>query len=331
MLIGTACLSGSGPAETRHHLALFTKYGKLRSWFAARSDGDGAWEGCFPGGLFGGINGGDRIRVRAAGTEKTVKVPKLVLRIDRVADTISGRVAPGQAVTLLIVPGGFGIGGRDDPIIANAAGDGEGRYTARVRKQRDLRGADTVLAVTPPPCLEGVCELPPGTDSFQLLAGVPFVSIHFGSNELSGWSVNTQPSFKLFSPKGERKGGATTNNLIFGLYFAKMTNRFGNAAYPEARDIVTSDIASDARLVVPASRLQASYRSDTVSGRCMANARYLLTSSDSGLQTRGRTGADGTFTRDFGGKVNLLRGERVTLACAYPTGDLFQRTVATQR
>ncbi|HWH24777.1 MAG TPA: hypothetical protein VNW68_07805, partial [Candidatus Limnocylindria bacterium] len=320
-----ACINGTAGPRASVKVALLTNEGRLRSSFRTRANRFGDWEGCFPSkATFDAINGGDRIRVWSDGTGRTVKVPRLIRQIDRVADTVAGRVDPGASVEITVT---HRISPTRESVTTHVVTAGsDGRYILRLAGKVNLTGMDGIVAQTPfvPDCDPGVvCELPP-TDTFLATAFVPFVEINFGTNRLQGWTVDAQTSFRLRSAAGELKGTADSQPPTQGLYYARLVNAAGNAVYPTAGDTLRSSLAPDARLVVPRSALEASALTDTVSGRCMARARYELFYS--GGSVGGRTADDGSFVRDLSGKVDIRRTSVLTVSCRYATGDRFTRT-----
>lgn len=328
VVIGTPCVEGLAAPHVRVQARLLTRAGKARGNLRAKSDADGNWSGCFvlSGGLgLDGVNGSDRIRLRSGnGATRLVKVPRLVVSIKRVRDVITGRFQPGGTVDVSVLhQPGFAPAKQTN--YQRTAND-RGHFKLNLHGKVNLIGGDIVAVNGPyePPCDPGlVCELPP-TDHFAAMAVVPYVMVSFGSNRLAGWAVNTENRFKLRDAAGNLKGASHSNALIFGLYLSQLVDRADRPAYVAAGDVLSSSFADDAHLRVPGSSLVATASTKTVTGRCMANSSYQLTTDL--FVKHGKTSANGAFSRTLSA---LERGEFVTLTCRYPTGDSFVRTART--
>jgi hypothetical protein len=324
VLIGTSCVDGLAAPNVRVQARLLTRAGKTRGNLRAKSDADGNWSGCFVLSGLGldGVNASDLIRLRSAdGAARLVKVPRLVVSIHRVTDVITGRFEAGGTVDIFVLhQAGFGPAKQTN---YQRTANGHRHYKLNLHGKVNLLGGDIVVVNGPyePPCDPGlVCELPP-TDHFAAMAVVPYVMMSFGSNRLTGWAVNTENRFKLRDAAGNLKGASHSNALIFGLYLSQLVDRADRPAYVAAGDVLSSSFADDAHLRVPSSSLVATASTKKVTGRCMANSPYQLTTYL--FVKHGKTNADGAFSRTLSA---LERGESVTLTCRYPTGDSFVRT-----
>ena len=315
--LGTPCVSGTGPASARHVVALLTRQGTFRARFVTRSNTHGEWSGCFPSTLIGGVNGGDKIRMRAGGQERIVAVPNLLPSVDRVDDVIRGRAKPGQTVDFLII---------HSPTLAtseisshSATAGSNRRYTLDLSGEVDLLGNDLVFA-----------SVSTARDNFTALAFVPFVAIEFRSQRLIGATApDTNLRFVLASADAAVKADRGASSIILGLFIAELYDDEGFAVYPEPGDWLSSTLASDATLEIPISELRARAWNDQVAGRCMPNSEYRIDTPNGSVT--GMTSASGAFSRDLSGQINIRRGDNVTVTCRYETGDLFVRTMVVYR
>lgn len=315
VLVGDTCVSGTGGANRSVSAALKTAAGHGRDSFTTTSDADGQWFGCFS--LFlpsTTINGGDILRVTVGGSSRTIVVPRLTPTIDRVANTISGRTAAREQVSVVVTHHPTFSQSRSREFTFDTTADGQGRWSVNTTGTVNLIGADEVTALTFN-----------GSDLFGALTGVPYVLVEHANNALTGI---TNPSvaarFTLRNGDGATKGMGSTGTSPYPDFTAGLFKPNGDAAYPIGGDRLVSNLASDAKLRIPISELRGDGAMDTVSGRCMANAPYLLLTLNRSYT--GRTGADGRFTKSLASRENLRRGDQLRLACMYPTGDIWLRT-----
>lgn len=77
---------------------------------------------------------------------------------------------------------------------------------------------------------------------------------------------------------------------------------------------------------MPASALRGSALTDRVSARCTPDAPYMLI-----VRKRrffGFTDFQGRLARDLSLRVDVRRGDQLSLYCMFPTGDVWQRVNA---
>src|SRR3954454_7639234 len=317
VLVGDTCVSGTGGANRHVSAALKTAAEHRRDSFTTTSDADGQWFGCFS--LFlpsTTINGGDILRVTVGGSSRTIQVPRLMPTIDRVANTISGRTAAHKQVSVLVTHHPSFRRSRDFSFDTTA--DGQGRWSVNTTATVNLIGADEVTAVTFS-----------GNDLFGAQTGVPYVLIEHANNTLTGISnPSVAVSFALRDGHGVAKGMGSSGTTPYPDFTVGLFRANGDAAYPIGGDRVVSDLASDARLQIPISELRGDSAVDAVSGRCMANAPYLLLTLNRSYT--GRTRPDGRFARSVASRENLRRGDQLRLACMYPSGDIWLRTAISK-
>jgi len=313
VLVGDSCVSGTGPANAHVSAVLRTPDGRVRDNFTTMSDDTGAWGSCFSLALPSTfINGNDILKIVVGNKSRTMVVPNVVPAIDRVADTITGTVGANSLVDVEVAHH------RDlkhtRQFSFTAVADSQGAWSVDTTGTVNLLGADQVIAITAV-----------GNDLFGGLVQVPFVQLTNVDNILDG-AANTGAnlSFDLFDGHGHIKASTTTSALAFGQYEVSLYDGNGNAAYPVGGDQLVSNFATDATLTLPVSELRGSASSDTISGRCMANAHYaVLTYNNTYF---GRTDSTGRLSLSVGNKENLHRADPLRLVCQYPTGDLWIRT-----
>ena len=313
ILLGDACVSGTGAADKNVSATLRTPSGEKRDAFTTTSDSSGTWQGCFS--LFlptTTINGGDVLHVTVGGATRTLTVPRLMPSIDRVADTISGRTEPNTQVQVLIT---HHPNFRKSPDFAfSAVSDGQGSWTVDTTGTVNLIGEDEVTVLT---------QI--GADEFGALDVVPYVLVSAVNDVVSGVAnVGAPVSFTLVDRHGVFKGSGDGGDPPYGVFSAGLVDANDDAVYPVGGDTLTSNLAADASLRMPVGRLRGNAATDVVTGRCMANAPYFL-STDTRVYT-GRTHGDGTFTRVLPRKDDIRVGDPLHLACMYPTGDVWVRT-----
>jgi hypothetical protein len=302
--VGSPCIEGVGPADTRHEVTLRAPDGRIRARDRDRSDKVGSWYTCFFGQQFISVNAGDRIEVTAGGLSTSLRVPDVLPRIDRDTDVVKGKGPRGGTVRVM-------VGENTDAARTWTVDVGDnGRWRLDTSDEVDLTGGDIV----------SVIERRRG-DRIRGFGLVPFVVFGPQSNVVQGAGWPGRPVSLELSDDGERRALAAATTL-FGSFIALFENARGRAVYPRTGDVLTSDVAGGVALEVPRWNLAGTGLTDTVKGRCMAEAPYLLQIGDGfpTIERRGRTDADGRFTRRIDA---LKRGQALSLTCFYPGGDQF--------
>jgi hypothetical protein len=277
------------------------------------SNASGQWFGCFSFFLPSStINGGDILRVAVGGSSRTVVIPRLLPTIDRVSNTISGKTAANSEVSVYVTHHPNFRNSRDFSF--ETISDAGGNWSVSTTATFNLIGADEVAAITAI-----------GSDLFGGQALAPYILVEHANEVLLGYAnPGHDISFTLVDGHGARKAHGSTGTNPYGSYTAGLVGTNGDPAYPVGGDVLRSNLASDANLRVPRSYLHGDAAAETVTGRCMANAPFLLlTINDS---YTGRTDARGEFTKSVARKENLRRGDELRLVCMYRSGDEWIRT-----
>ena len=317
VIAGFPCVSGRGPASEDHVISLRTPDGVLRARALDRSDREGRWHTCFAFSGTTSINGGDIVKVRAAGQSRTVVVPDLAPRIDRVGDIVQGAAPAGSVVALRIVHQSSLRDTTDLEVDVTA--DADGSYAVDLTTEVDIIGGDGVLAI-----------VPVGDDLFGAVGVAPFVEVGYANNTIFGFMNNgTDLRLVLRDDDASVKARAAAGPIIFGYFATSLFDADGHAVYPLAGDRLTASFASDARLLIPRTVLRADASEDTVSGSCMPGSRYRVSVDFRPLY--GRTGPDGTFHRDLSGSQDVHVGDDLSLTCLYPSGDRLTRQSSALR
>lgn len=312
VITGSQCVSGTAPRNSEVVATLRTPDGHVRGRSLTESDDQGAWGVCFAG----AINGGDSLRVVAGGRNRTIAIPRVEPQIDRVNNLIEGMAAPNTPVLAQIAH--RKTLKKSALYQLDTISDGSGRYGFDTTAVFNLRGGDAVTVFTQS-----------GNDLFGAIVLAPFIEVLQANNIVVGTANNgTDLVIELRDAHGNLKADVTAGAfpLFFGisLFEVSLYDDDGSAVYPIGGDQLTATLASDAILVLPRSALVGAASTDVVSGRCMADASYAL---NAGIETfYGTTDATGRFTRDVSSRMNLHRGDTLSLTCLYPSGDLWTRT-----
>ena len=305
-----SCVFGVGPAKTPITATLRTPKPKIRARdrFRVKTDSDGYFVGCFdvP------IHGGNSLKFVFAGKEKILQVPRMWPTIDRVEDTVTGRAQPGTDVTIVIDHRKSFKARVQATYVVTA--DSSGHYALDTTADINLRGFDIVTAI--------IFE---GNNQFVANAYVPGMIVGRANSDVTLVANLGDVSVHLANRHGSWKATATAGHITNGIYFATFFDGAGAPAYPLARDVVTSDLATDAHLRMPVGNLTGNARRDMVTGRCPPNARYeldIINLNEASFEAFfGKADGSGNIVRDVGNRMNLKRGDELTLRCLYPTGD----------
>ena len=162
-----------------------------------------------------------------------------------------------------------------------------------------------------------------GADLFGALAVVPGLQVAVVSNDVVGYANDgTRLQISIRDRDGVSRGSVTGGPFLFGGFEVVMFKRNGQPLYPRANDTLRSTLAPDSTMKIPVAKLRGSAASDMVSGRCPPNAPYQLIVR--GRAFDGTADGKGNLTRNVGNKVNLRRGDDLTLYCQFPSGDIWE-------
>ena len=309
--VGFSCVTGSGQKRSEVIATLKSAEGDVRDRVVTRTDKFGFWGACFR--LFSPstyINGGDKLKIKIGDDVRRIDVPLLQPQINRVSDVIQGWSFPHSQVDISVSHH------RDFQHVKTyfftATANAQGRYRIDTTDKFDLLGWDSVEVF-----------VARGADLYGALAVVPAMQVAVISNDITGYvNDGTRLRISIRDPQGGLRGAVTAGPFLFGGFEVVMFKRDGRPLYPRANDTLRATLASDAVMKIPASKLRGSAESDTVSGRCPPNAPYQLIVR--GRVFNGVTDAKGNFKRDVGAKVNVRRGDDLTLYCQFPSGDVWE-------
>jgi hypothetical protein len=284
---------------------------RVRDRVVTHSDRNGLWGVCFS--LFNPstyVNGGDQLRIKVGDHARSIDIPRLEPRIDRVSNVIEGRADPGLEVDVA-VSHRFDLK-RTKDFVFNTHADSSGRYRVDTSGKFDLVGWDSVDILTQQ-----------GRDLFGASAVTPGIQIAVLSNDVLGFVNNGRDlTVQVKDRFGNSRGKVTAGPFAGGAFQIAMYDKQGRALYPRAHDVVTASFASDAHLEIPISQLHGLPNTDKVLGRCPPGASYQLVVR--GKNFFGRADPQGKVTQDLSDKVDLKRGDQLTLYCQYPTGDIWE-------
>ena len=309
--VGFSCVTGSGPKRSEVIATLKSEEGDKRDRVVTRTDKYGFWGACFR--LFSPstyINGGDQLKIKIGENVRKIDVPLLQPQINRVSDVISGVSFPHSQVDISVAHH------RDFQHVKNyffsATADAKGRYKVDTSSKFNLIGWDSVEIF-----------VSRGADLYGALAVVPGMQVSVISNDVVGYvNDGTRLRISIRDKDGGLRGAVTAGPFLFGGFEVVMFKKDGRALYPRANDTLRATFAGDAIMKIPASRLRGSPETDMVSGRCPPNAPYQLIVR--GRAFNGTTDKDGNFKRYIGAKVNVRRGDDLTLYCQFPSGDVWE-------
>jgi len=319
--IGDSCFEGTvRPAGATIYLRLDTPGGQHRAFDKSYAGPDGTYGACFQGGG-GDILGGNVIVAKIGGAVvRRWTVPAVHPKVDRAADVVTGFAKPGTSVDVAV------LAGREDRRSPRNLADmtviasDNGRFTADFAGKLDIRPSDEVMMT-----------LASGRDRVTQQADAFFLSTSRGSPTVGGYAVGSVPfEVRLLGPGGGVRSvaHAFASELAYqwGAVFADAQGQF---VYPRPGDrIVVPDIP-DASLLLPVGALAGDPAADTVTGHCMANARYRLTISAHHpgahfyLQLRGTTDEQGGLRRQIAPAGDLGSGDYLELSCLFPSGDEY--------
>ena len=310
ILIGDNCVSGFGPARQDVVATLRAPNGDVRGRVQSVSDRFGSWDACFerkePATF---LNGGDELRLVIGNRSRSVIIPQLTPKIDRVADTVEGSTRPNTPVDILIAHRSSFHG--TDFLFYRKRADGDGKFKIDTSADFDLIGFDSVTVLSQR-----------GDDFFRATALAPGVEIAHASNFITGSANNGRKVGLLLTDRNRHiKAAVTAGSVQFGLFEASMFKDDGRAAYPASGDWLIGSFARDGAVQMPLSAVAASARTEHVAGRCMPNAPFKLLVRKE--RFFGVTDSNGRLVVDTSRRMDVQRGDQLNLYCMFPTGDVW--------
>jgi len=310
MDINSSCVSGTGPASTAHTISLLSAGGDLlwRDWDT--SDTYGNWYACFDR----PIVPGDKVRAATGSGSRTVTVPNLTARANRVTDVVNGHAPAGAALNIYVYHY-TALGGSSTSFVWGVFANGSGDYSFDFTPLVNAKGGDY-----------GYTRYTSGSDTFEANFDFPYMEVARGSAEVSGaLNYGQSATLTLKSSTNAVRGTALVVGDNGNGFDGAFTTAGGSSVRARMTDKVTGGFASDADITIPDIAVSAVASTDVVSGQCMANASYALyvrKNDYSDSDTRyGTTNASGQFSVDVTSTVNLASRDWLSLTCRYPSGD----------
>jgi hypothetical protein len=320
--IGSSCISGTGPASSTIALTLMDRDNQVIDTETATSDGSGDWNAdqCF----WFDLHATDKIRAAVGPSSRTFQVPDVTVNIARASDVISGK-APATGTFHLYTTLCETYNCTSGPDVnVNVASNGT--YSRDFTALHNLKGNDRAL---------GRWTSPAGDFVDSLTRTVPYMSLVIGDDQVRGQGKPGQTvTATLRTAGGVLIGsGSDTVGIRSPSISLDLRTSSGLPAYPRPGNKVTSNVASDAKLTVPAITLTLT-DADTVAGHCFNNGPvyvYLEHYQPGYEWTEAYTtaGSAGNFSLDMADTSNSsyvpASGERFEVDCQNVKGDIVAR------
>jgi hypothetical protein len=307
--IGDRCVFGTGTASTHLNVLIKNASGGAVLNTGADVDAFGSWSAC-------GVNlvlvPGMTITLHHGTSQRSVIVPNLTIRTDRIGNVVSGRGPAGQTVPLSV--------SRCDPLgcppTAHYVADvnAQGKYSLDLDAtvtQWNLVGGDEVSSEV----------TTAAGDQFLAHAEVPFLELLSRSVALVYVSpYRSTVTVELHSKTGAVRATKTRTATIEYSYRFEF-RRNGAVVNAMPTDRIVASFSSDAVIVWPSLSFSANAGTDNVSGRCLPNAVVQVHPADDSAYT-GPSAGDGSFDVAVG--PAMTAGEHVAIACYRHNGDLLR-------
>jgi hypothetical protein len=298
--IGARCVDGEVQGEPPVTLVLRSPSGeKLATKHGA------ATSGTFHICLDRAVKSRDRLTARTPTDERTITVPRLGARLDRVRDRLTGRgpdLADLEAQVTTCTPGACTVG-LPFPVAV----------TERGTFRRDLDPMD----ITGSDRAEVTLERGSG-DRFIVTAFAPVMEVrHDGPAMVRVLADRLGPvTLTLRSDSGQLRATATRESRHPGAF---LTIRFRNNGTPvtiHGGDRIVGDLADDATMRVPPLAVALDAAADTVTATCFPGQPFMIFAA-SGDFAFGTAGPDGSIAE----QVDQDSGDTVTIDCQDRRGD----------
>jgi hypothetical protein len=344
--LGLDCLLGTlAPQHRPKVITIRNAAGDLKAWTTTASDTraeglvpvDGSNEGfelCLSEEV---LETGDLIEARQPGTSTplpagTFVVPRLTMRSDRVADSVSGKGPKNSQVRVStsVCPG---LEYAYSPTCTNhttalLATSSTGAYSASLASVNP-RGGDAV----------GVEWRDVWFDPTRMVVRnlrFPYVNLWLGRERgaFDGMLNRSQlTTITLRSSGGALLGsGQGLGDSVDARYDGMLRKSSGDRAYPVSGNRLAGDFASDARFRVPSFTLSVDGETDVVEGSCMPGRpvhvwlrRGHPDEPFDFLEVWGTADGAGEFAFEVSGDFNILPFDIVHATCRFGTGDQVTR------
>lgn len=313
--IGRDCVAFDGAPNTSHTLWLLDG-SEVLSRRTATSNVDGEGWVCFDY----TIASGHKVRIRQAGlTARTMTVPNVSIRADRVTDVVSGNAPAGSQVWIYVDVFKTGTYTFSKTIERVVTASGAGAWTSNLASAGGIRGGDHAWAAI---------ETAAG-DSVVADLWVEHMGVYRGGAYAYGY-INRGEVVKvtLRTSAGALRGTSTLTQIYAdGDAKAAFWSASDQLVYVRAGDKVTGSFAGDAALTVPSMKVSGDAAADTVTVSCpgMVGQGVRLyvkpASGSASLERFGVVSAAGTRTWSLGTALDLKLGDYLQATCKTDPGD----------
>lgn len=306
---------GFGPPNTPHTITLYAPGGAIADVAKVNTDGNGQWTVTWDVPVIRD----SKIKAATATASRTLTVPRLTVRANRVTDVVSGRAPSGTALHIT-----FGHYSSLDPTsatyyAASSTADGSGNFSSDFTAQANMVGRDYVI----------VSFSNSAGDTFTNGIPVPYMSVRRTSSNVTGaLNIGTTATIELRTSANGLRGTASGNwGQLSDIFYSSFVNTDGDLVAVRSTNKVIGSFATDATVTIPSSTLTADASSNQATGSCMANVPFSLfvRRADYSAQTTayGVTNGSGTFAISLGG-YDVQLADKPLLSCRYPSGDIVQ-------
>ncbi len=318
---GSNCAYGSGTPNTQYTFKLLEGSTLLTSKKTV-ADSGGYIGVCFNGGYE--LVAGYKLEIRAGAAltlVRTITVPNLGIKADRVTDVVSGVAPAGAPVKIqatAYLPGDYVNYNSLTQIVTTSGG---GTYSYDFTAFGGIRGNDGVTMYYKP---NGDYAGSTG-DVWRVSLNVEYMRVARGQTKVSGvMNPGEAATITLMTSGNAVRGRAYVGaDQYTGGYTGLFRTTTGATVYPVPANKVSASFASDALITLPSLTLTGAASTDVVSGVCMATQgvyiyAYSDTDSASGYTTSNGSGA---FSMDLTSQMDLHAGDYISAKCKFDNGD----------
>lgn len=307
------CVTLVGAQNSLASVAQIAESGETLQVMTVGSGPNGIANGCFTEPVAAGM----RIWVNQNAVTRTITIPSLTMKIDRVGDVVSGHAPAGTKVSIQVthwITLGSGASYAKTPI-ANS----KGAWTADFTSKINFIGGDLVTS----------SMINAKGDTFALTAYAPRLVVQAGTSKLSGTLLpGGHTTAVLKSSTGVTRATAYLSSVdaetdATGLFM----KAGGAAATVRTGDVVTAPFATDARVKVVPFTIVADAASDHISGSCPAGRQMLVMAYHGSSSSGGylQCSSTGNFALDLSATYDFASGDLVKVTTRQASGDELVR------
>jgi hypothetical protein len=319
---GDGCIYGTAKPNASIKVVVHSAAGKTIGKGTTQIDSDGYWQFCD---FYAVVRPGMSVDTTVFNTKGTLStasatVPDLAIKVDRDADTVSGRAPANSTISISLSDYLFDHWGQSYDVYEVVPVGSSGSWSHDFGADGiNIRGG----AMATVEWLDSAATI----DAVRL-AFAPQVGLTRNTPEFGGFTrMNGGVSISLTDGVNELASGHAAGDWQVGSYWGLLSDPNDELYDLQGGEWLTATgIGSGVSWQVPTGIASVNKATDVVAGKCFSHGRYVVEAWNNGYLygiKYGTAAANGSFSKDMSSKINLKRGITVNLTCFTGAGDYF--------